>query len=165
MFVILVKALLTTLSKPTPLHRTFIKIVCPIIFFTFLFSHLDSRAYTQTLENPLENEAIAKGTHLTYPTVNYGEGTQAELIKLGEYLTRAGNCISCHTDSLNGGKPFAGDLPMKTPFGTFYTPNITPDKATGIGKWTREDFIRSMRDGKAPDGSNYFPVFPYIYFN
>ena len=52
----------------------------------------------------------------------------------GEYLARAGDCIACHT--ARGGEPFAGGLEMPTPFGTIYTPNITPDPETGIGKWT-----------------------------
>lgn len=100
-----------------------------------------------------------------YPKIDYGNGDNAELIKRGEYLARAGDCIACHTHAQKGGKPFAGGLPLATPFGTFYSPNITPDKKTGIGKWRFKDFKRAMHDGKAPDGSNYFPVFPYAYFN
>jgi len=50
---------------------------------------------------------------------------------------------------------------MKSEFGSFYTPNITPDKNTGIGKWSNEDFIRAMTEGVAPDGSDYYPAFPY----
>src|ERR1700754_3007685 len=63
---------------------------------------------------------------------------QADLIKKGEYLARAGDCIACHT--VRGGKTFAGGLPMLTPFGTMFTPNITPDDTNGIGKWTSDDF-------------------------
>ena len=100
---------------------------------------------------------------LDYPKINYGEGAKAEQIKRGEYLAKAGDCIACHTQK--GGKAFAGGLPIKTPFGTFYSPNITPDKETGIGRWTTDQFIRSMHEGVRADGSNNFPVFPYIYFN
>jgi cytochrome c5 len=100
----------------------------------------------------------------TYPKVNYGTGTNAELIKRGEYLAKAGDCIACHTDTKNNGPQFAGGLGIDTPFGTFYSPNITPDQKTGIGKWSDADFIRAMRTGIAPDGSYYFPVFPYTSF-
>lgn len=86
---------------------------------------------------------------------------QTELIKKGEYLTIAGGCISCHTDFRKKGKPFTGGAPIPTPFGTFYPPNITPSKEHGIGKWTDEDFVRAMREGKTPDGAHYFPAFPY----
>src|SRR5215471_15844578 len=61
---------------------------------------------------------------------------QADLIKKGEYLARAGDCIACHT--VRGGQMFAGGLPMATPFGTLYTPNITPDDQYGIGKWSAD---------------------------
>lgn len=100
---------------------------------------------------------------LDYPKINYGKGAKAEQIKRGEYLAKAGDCIACHTQK--GGKAFAGGLPIKTPFGTFYSPNITPDKETGVGRWTTDQFVRSMHEGVRADGSNNFPVFPYLYFN
>src|SRR5262249_24506840 len=59
---------------------------------------------------------------------------------------------------------FAGGRPLKTPFGTFYGPNITPHPEHGIGRWTEGDFVRAMRKGERPDGSNYFPAFPYPSF-
>jgi len=105
-----------------------------------------------------------QGPYPNYPTVNYGTGKQRTLIKRGEYLVKVGDCISCHTNTPEGGKPFAGGLPIKTPFGTFYTPNITPDKETGIGGWSTKDFRRALHDGVAPDGSHYFPTFPYPSF-
>lgn len=85
----------------------------------------------------------------------------ADTVARGGYLITAGGCISCHTDFKKKGKPFAGGAPIKTPFGAFYPPNITPDKQHGIGSWTDEDFIRAMRDGRNPDGAHYFPAFPY----
>ena len=85
-------------------------------------------------------------------------GTDA---KRGEYLFDAAGCKGCHTDVKNKGKPLAGGRRLKTPFGTYYSPNITPDEETGIGKWTDGDFVRALRLGQAPDGSHYFPVFPY----
>jgi len=81
--------------------------------------------------------------------------------KRGEYLVRAGGCLGCHTEETKGATPFAGGRTLKTPFGTFYGPNITPHPEAGIGRWTEADFIRAMRQGRRPDGANYFPVFPY----
>jgi len=77
----------------------------------------------------------------------------------GEYLARAGDCVACHT--ARGGEPFAGGLEMKTPFGTLYTPNITPDPETGIGKWSPDDFWRALHEGRSRDGSLLYPAFPY----
>jgi mono/diheme cytochrome c family protein len=77
----------------------------------------------------------------------------------GAYLVKAGGCTSCH--SAKDGEPFAGGRALKTPFGTYYSPNITPDKATGIGGWSDADFLAALQQGVAPDGSHYFPVFPY----
>ena len=82
-------------------------------------------------------------------------------LKRGQYLFYAAGCKGCHTDVKNKGKPLAGGRRLKTPFGTYYSPNITPDKKTGIGKWTDADFVRALRQGIAPDGGHYFPVFPY----
>src|SRR4051794_12107460 len=72
------------------------------------------------------------------------------VIANGEYLARAGDCIACHT--AREGKIFAGGLPMKTPFGTLYTSNITPDPQTGIGMWTSDQFFQMMHNGRFPDG-------------
>jgi mono/diheme cytochrome c family protein len=84
--------------------------------------------------------------------------------KRGEYLSKAGGCIGCHTETRKDAQPFAGGRALKTPFGTFYGPNITPDPKAGIGSWKEADFIRAMREGKRPDGANYFPAFPYSSF-
>ncbi len=77
----------------------------------------------------------------------------------GEYLALLGDCLACHT--VRGGRQYAGGLPMATPFGTLYTPNITPDKETGIGSWTLEDFRRALHEGIGKDGSYLYPAFPY----
>lgn len=104
-----------------------------------------------------------KYADIGYPTVNYGTGVQADQIKRGEYLTKAGDCIACHTQV--GGKPFAGGLPIATPFGTIYSPNITADPKTGIGTWSYKEFEHALREGISEHGHYYFPVFPYPYFN
>jgi mono/diheme cytochrome c family protein len=83
-------------------------------------------------------------------------------VERGEYLVRAGGCFSCHTAP--GGERLAGGRALATPFGTFYSPNITPDPETGIGRWTDAQFLRALREGVRPDGANYFPVFPYPSF-
>jgi mono/diheme cytochrome c family protein len=70
--------------------------------------------------------------------------------------------LSCHT--AGGGPKLAGGRALATPFGTFYSPNITPDPETGIGRWTDAQFLRALREGVRPDGANYFPVFPYPSF-
>jgi mono/diheme cytochrome c family protein len=79
----------------------------------------------------------------------------------GEYLLRAGGCIPCHTDFKGQGELLAGGRALATPFGTFFSPNITPDIETGIGRWPEADFLAALKQGVRPDGSHYFPVFPY----
>ena len=83
----------------------------------------------------------------------------ADLVKRGEYLTKAADCEVCHTTE--GGQPFAGGRAFKTPFGTLYSPNITADKDTGIGGWSDDDFIRAVHKGVARNGSHLYPAFPY----
>ncbi len=82
-------------------------------------------------------------------------------ISLGEYLVYAGGCIECHTAENDDATPLAGGRALKSPFGTFYSPNITPDSETGIGAWTDDDFLRAFWEGKRPDGEHYYPAFPY----
>jgi mono/diheme cytochrome c family protein len=84
--------------------------------------------------------------------------------KRGQYLAAAGGCVGCHTEERQGAVPFAGGRALKTPFGTFYGPNITPDKKAGLGAWSEADFIRAMRQGVRRDGASYFPAFPYPSF-
>nr|WP_232968169.1 cytochrome c [Pseudomonas sp. CCOS 191] len=86
------------------------------------------------------------------------DGVDPALVKQGEYLARAGDCVACHT--AKGGKPFAGGLPMETPIGTLYSTNITPD-VSGIGQYRYEDFERAVRQGIGKDGSTLYPAMPY----
>ena len=72
----------------------------------------------------------------------------------GAYVFRAAGGCSCHTNIEQKGAYLAGGRPLKTPFGVFYSPNITPDAETGIGAWNEADFRRAMREGIAPDGSH-----------
>jgi mono/diheme cytochrome c family protein len=84
---------------------------------------------------------------------------QASLIERGEYLARAADCEACHT--IRSGEPFTGGLAFNLPFGTLYSPNITPDKETGIGNWSDADFLNALHKGVAPDGTRLYPAFPY----
>ena len=83
----------------------------------------------------------------------------AEQIKRGEYLARAGDCVACHTKA--GGQPFAGGLSMATPIGNIYSTNITPDKKTGIGDYSYDDFQKAVRHGVAKNGDTLYPAMPY----
>ncbi|MCX4143942.1 MULTISPECIES: cytochrome c [Paraburkholderia] len=85
--------------------------------------------------------------------------TSSDLVKRGEYLARAGDCVACHT--ADKARPFAGGLPINTPFGTIVTPNITPDPDTGIGQWSDTDFLRAMHEGVGKSGERLYPAFPY----
>lgn len=84
---------------------------------------------------------------------------QAPSAERGKYIFDAAGCFGCHTEQ--GNAPMAGGAALKTPFGAFYAPNITPDPEFGIGKWSDADFIRALREGLSPRGQHYFPVFPY----
>lgn len=92
------------------------------------------------------------------PAQTGAAASQSE-IEYGMYLSKAGNCMSCHTRS--GDEPFAGGVAFETPFGTIYSTNITPDPETGIGEWTLDDFAVALREGIGADGEHLYPVFPY----
>ena len=77
----------------------------------------------------------------------------------GEYLARLGDCVACH--SKHGGIAFAGGFAMPTPFGTLYSPNITPDVATGIGSWTADEFYQMLHTGRSRDGTLLYPAMPF----
>jgi len=85
----------------------------------------------------------------------------AGAVARGAYLARAGDCLGCHTADAPGAGPYAGGRALASPFGTFYGPNITPDRVAGIGQWTEADFVRAMRRGLSPFGAPYYPAFPY----
>ena len=86
---------------------------------------------------------------------------QDDLVERGKYLVYAGGCISCHTEESDDAVPLAGGHAMESPFGTFYTPNITPDDDTGIGLWSDDEFVAAFWEGVSPEGEHYFPAFPY----
>lgn len=84
------------------------------------------------------------------------------VIARGAQLSAVGNCHGCHTRQ--GGAAYAGGFPMSSPWGTIYSTNITPDRETGIGTWSREAFARAMREGVRKDGAHLYPAFPYDRF-
>ena len=89
-------------------------------------------------------------------------GQDFSQIERGRYLAVVGDCAACHTKP--GGKPFAGGLPIETPFGKVVAPNITPDNETGIGLWSDEDFVRAVTQSIRRDGAHLFPAMPYTYY-
>ncbi|MCX7115644.1 MAG: c-type cytochrome [Gammaproteobacteria bacterium] len=122
--------------------------------------------FAQSGDPSSKKEVLLDGYYPAYPQVKTdADPARTALIKQGEYLTKMGDCISCHTNVSKGLPSYTGGLPLKTPFGTFYTPNITPDKETGIGQWTEQNFIDALKHGRGPQGQNLFPVFPYLYFS
>lgn len=89
-----------------------------------------------------------------------GAPPSADVLARGEYLAKAADCTACHTVP-GSGKAFAGGVPFKLPFGTIYSSNITADEATGIGRWSDDDFVRAVREGVRKDGKHLYPAFPY----
>src|ERR1700744_5510482 len=80
----------------------------------------------------------------------------------GQTIFNAGGCASCHAVPEQPDRTrLGGGLALPSPFGTFYVPNISQDPNDGIGRWSEADFVNAVRRGIAPDGSHYFPAFPY----
>jgi mono/diheme cytochrome c family protein len=86
----------------------------------------------------------------------------SDAVARGKALTEAADCAGCHTT--DPAKPFAGGKHFNSQFGAIYSPNLTPDRDTGIGGWSDDEFYRALHEGIAPDGSHYYPVFPYPNF-
>lgn len=98
-------------------------------------------------------------TQATADRATSAQRPDAALIERGRELVVLGDCEACHT--ARGGAAFAGGRAIPTPFGTFYSPNITPDAATGIGRWSAADFWRALHQGYSRDGRPLYPTFPY----
>jgi mono/diheme cytochrome c family protein len=97
--------------------------------------------------------------HAADPTGVPADLAGADPVKRGEYLARAADCMVCHTTP--GGAPYAGGLEIRLPFGAIYTTNITPDKDTGIGKYSDADFLNAVQRGVRADGTRLYPAMPY----
>ena len=96
------------------------------------------------------------------PTGTPADFASADPVARGQYLTQAADCQACHT--AKGGKPFTGGLAFKLPFGAIYSPNITPDKETGIGGWTDAQFLAALHRGVDDQGERLYPAMPYAAF-
>lgn len=92
-----------------------------------------------------------------------GPAQAQDAVARGRYLAILGDCAGCHTHA--NGQAFAGGRPFTTQFGTVYSTNITPDRGTGIGNWTADQFYRTLHDGIAADGTHLYPALPYVYFS
>jgi len=105
---------------------------------------------------------VGCASHESVPQVEPPKTFPREQVLKGQELAYVGNCMGCHTEE--GGKPYAGGTPLRTPFGTIHGTNITPDPETGIGQWSLAAFTRAMREGVDRGGHNLFPAFPYDHF-
>lgn len=85
-------------------------------------------------------------------------------IERGKYILQATGGCSCHIDPENPKEELAGGRPLITPYGAIFSSNITPDKLSGIGSWTDDDFVKAIREGVRPNGDHLFPIFPYTTF-
>jgi mono/diheme cytochrome c family protein len=105
------------------------------------------------LGNRSDNSA-GRAPHLS------GAPAQLDELARGKYLTKAADCVACHTDPATG-KEYAGGFAFRLPFGTIYSSNITPDHETGIGSYSDDEFVRAVREGIRRDGARLYPAFPY----
>jgi mono/diheme cytochrome c family protein len=115
---------------------------------------------TQTLSKSLLSAVVS----LALASLGCAQAAYADdaLIKKGEYLARAGDCFACHKSP--DGKPFAGGQYLQTPVGGISVPNITPDKATGIGAWTDDQFFNALHEGIGDQGEYLYPAFPFPWY-
>jgi mono/diheme cytochrome c family protein len=97
--------------------------------------------------------------HEANPTGVPASLAQADIVKRGEYLAKAADCVVCHTTK--EGDAFAGGLPFPAPSGTLYSTNITADKDTGIGDYSDQDFLNAVQRGIRKDGARLYPAMPY----
>jgi mono/diheme cytochrome c family protein len=114
------------------------------------------------VQDRFDTRGAILATLLLCSAFSFGEAraeVSPDTIERGKALTVAADCASCHTQ--DPAKPFAGGKRIDTPFGAIYSPNLTPDRETGLGGWSDADFSRALRNGVARDGSRYYPAFPY----
>ncbi|MFM9927337.1 cytochrome c [Variovorax sp. H27-G14] len=110
----------------------------------------------------LAGVVLAAFSALVPPPAAAAGNPVTDQVQRGAYLTNAGDCMACHTSK--GGQPFAGGLYMNTPFGQISTPNITPDKQTGIGNWSDDEFYRVMHEGIGRHAEYLYPVMPFPWY-
>lgn len=105
--------------------------------------------------------ALAAAAVYLFVAAEPAQGEDTDSIRRGKYLFDAAGCANCHTDRRNKGPLLGGGAALKTSFGIFYGPNISPHPTQGIGGWSEADFVRALREGVSPDGRHYYPAFPY----
>jgi mono/diheme cytochrome c family protein len=133
-----------------------------LVFALLALVGLGLLAWYATRPGPL---AFAGGQRVTleaygaHPTGVPEDFSEQDPVARGRYLTEAADCEACHT--AGEASPYAGGLAFKTPYGTLYSPNITPDKNTGIGAWSDAEFLKAMHDGVGLHGQRLYPAFPY----
>jgi mono/diheme cytochrome c family protein len=136
--------------------------IMAVVLAAMFLSRLDSGARSVQPPVSTSEDSFASLTPAVLLAEKIPNTANAEQVRRGQYLVAAGDCMACHLRP--GGAPFAGGLPMVTPFGTIYTSNITSDPDTGIGGWTNEQFYRAMHQGIGAQGENLYPAFPYPWF-
>ncbi|MEX1265464.1 MAG: cytochrome c [Woeseia sp.] len=104
---------------------------------------------------------VAIGLAVLFAVTRVAADENEALVEKGRYLTHAGGCVTCHTEDREDAVPLAGGRAIESPFGTFYSPNITPHPEDGIGDWSDRVFLRAFQSGVNPDGDAYYPAFPY----
>jgi mono/diheme cytochrome c family protein len=137
-------------DKPVPGQFCAVRAILAIMLLCTAFAAGQAPAQTSAATQPL------------VPPQASADTTAADTIEHGKALTEAADCANCHT--ADPAKPFAGGKRIETPFGGIYSLNLTPDRDTGLGAWSDEDFYRALHNGAARDGSRYYPAFPYPYF-
>lgn len=151
------------MSADEPLHsRLRARISLVAAAFTAAFMCVQAVCADTTPGSPQNRASGTEGAPMDSATTAQSEPIADPLIERGKYLARAGNCAGCHTTAEGG--LLAGGVAFETPFGKIYSTNITPDADTGIGKWTGDQFLQSLRQGVRPNGEHLYPVFPYTAF-
>lgn len=144
-------------------HRT--PVVLAAIFFCAFALYIAWHASHDSRTRPVDELPLpaalgqANGTDTATAAA---DANTPELVRRGQYLTRLADCAACHTADKS--RPFAGGRAIPTPFGSIYSPNITPDPDTGIGQWSDADFMRAMHEGIGKGGQRLYPAFPYVAF-
>ena len=140
-------------AKRRPLLITLVVLVLVAVVALFLIMGPGPMAFSKGRKVDLADY------HAANPSGVPAALAQASLIKKGEYLAKAADCVVCHT--AKGGEAYAGGFAFVLPFGTLYSTNITPDKATGIGNYTDAQFLAVVHRGVREDGANLYPAMPY----
>ena len=117
---------------------------------------------TINLEKRKINFLIKINYILLTSIIYFFSGNEAFCLERGKILAHAAGCFGCHT--VNQDKPFSGGYKINTKYGTFISPNITFHKENGIGNWTIEEFTTAVKHGISPNGTSYYPVFPYNWY-